>query len=433
MITLPTITVSQLNRYVKTLFDREMMFGAVLLSGEISNFSPHYKTGHLYFSLKDETACIKAVMFAREASRLRFRPENGMKVIAAGRVTVFERDGIYQLYVQELIPDGSGAIAVAFEQLKKRLESRGLFAAAHKKTLPPFPRRVGVITSEGGAALQDILNILGRRYPLCEAVLAGVNVQGQQAPAEMIRALGEMNRLKCADVIILGRGGGSAEDLWCFNDEMLAQAIYDSEIPVVSAVGHETDFTIADFVADVRAPTPSAAAELAVPDINDLRYRTAALSRRLSSAAQSLIAARRQRLSTALTKRNFTNSDVLFSEERLRLEFLSSRLPRLLAARAAAEKERWLRVSRRLRPAAEKGIHSKKLQTAAAASALGQLDPARVLLRGYAIVQSGETIKTKAEQFSSGEAVTIQLADGSLEARIVAVKRRNRNGTENDL
>lgn len=427
-MTLPTITVSQLNGYVKTLFDKELMFSSVLITGEISNFSPHYKSGHLYFSLKDETASVKAVMFAREASHLRFRPENGMKVLAAGRVTVYERDGIYQLYVKELIPDGAGALAAAFEQLKKRLEAKGLFAASHKKALPAFPSRIGVITSAGGAALQDILNILGRRYPLCEVILAGVNVQGQQAAADMIAALREMNRLKCADVIILGRGGGSAEDLWCYNDETLAYAIFDSEIPVISAVGHETDFTIADFVADLRAPTPSAAAELAVPDIMDLRYRTDALTRRLFSATGSALERRRQQLSVLLAKRDFTKGGELFSEERQRLELLFAGMTRALFACVTTQKDRYLRVVRRLQPVAQTAVHVKRLQTAGAAAALSQLDPMRVLQRGFAIVTSGGEVKSKAADFFPGENISVLLADGSVEAEVTQIKRRNADG-----
>lgn len=427
-MTLPTITVSQLNSYVKTLFDKDLMFASVLLTGEISNFSPHYKTGHLYFSLKDESASVKAVMFAREASHLRFRPENGMKVMAAGRVTVYERDGIYQLYVRELIPDGAGALAVAFEQLKKRLEQKGLFAAEHKKPLPAFPSRVGVITSAGGAALQDILNILGRRYPLCEVILAGVNVQGQQAATDMIAALGEMNRLKCADVIILGRGGGSAEDLWCYNDETLAYAIYDSEIPVISAVGHETDFTIADFVADLRAPTPSAAAELAVPDIMDLRYRADILAQRLLSATGTGLERRRQQLSLLQAKRDFSRIGDLFTEDRRRLEDLSSRMASALSGCTSSQRERYGRIAQRLQPAAQLAVHKKRLQTAAASSALEQLDPMRVLLRGYAIVQSGDTVKTKTTDFTAGESISVLLADGTLEAQVTEIKRRNADG-----
>ena len=432
-MTFPTITVSQLNNYVKSLFDKDLMFSSVLLTGEISNFSPHYKTGHLYFSLKDETSSVKAVMFAREASHLRFRPENGMKVIAAGRVTVFERDGIYQLYVKELIPDGAGALAVAFEQLKKRLEAKGLFSAAHKKPLPVFPRRIGVITSAGGAALQDILNILGRRYPMGEVVLAGVNVQGQQAAADMIAALREMNRLQCADVIILGRGGGSAEDLWCYNDETLAYAIYDSEIPVISAVGHETDFTIADFVADLRAPTPSAAAELAAPDILDLQYRAASLSRQLSAAMTATLSAQRQKLSVLLAKCDFTDGESLFREENRRLEQLSSRMLYAFSSTAAAQKERFAGIRRRMLPDMQAIVHNKKLQTAAAISALDQLNPMRVLSRGYAIVESGGVVKTKTDQFSAGETISVLLADGTVSAQVTEISRRNADGKNNDV
>ena len=323
---LPVITVSQLNLYVKKMFDSDLTFASVILSGEISNLSPHYRSGHIYFSLKDDTSSVKAVMFAREAARLRFQPENGMKVLAIGRVSVFERDGVYQLYVKELQPDGAGALAVAFEQLKKRLEAKGLIDPAHKRPLPTFPRKIGVITSPTGAALQDILNIIGRRFPLCEVVVAGVTVQGNAAASEIIEAIGAFNRSKGADVLIVGRGGGSAEDLWCFNDERLAYAIYNSAIPVISAVGHETDFTIADFVSDVRAPTPSAAAELATPDIAELTYRLDALERALISASLRGVNERRTALEALLARRSFTDAVRFFEADRRRLSELTQTL-----------------------------------------------------------------------------------------------------------
>ena len=275
------LTIAQLNRYVKSRLDADENLYNVFLVGEISNFTDHYKTGHFYFTLKDSDAQIKAVMFRQNALRVKFKPENGLKVIVRGRVSLYEAAGSYQVFVDDMQPDGVGALNLAFEQLKERLQKEGLFDEAHKKPLPRYPQRIGVITSETGAAVQDILNILGRRFPYAEVVLAPVLVQGDGAPEQMIAALQDFNRLQNADVIIIGRGGGSAEDLWAFNDENLAYAVYRSEIPVISAVGHETDFTICDFVADLRAPTPSAAAELAVPDQTELRAEILNMSYRM--------------------------------------------------------------------------------------------------------------------------------------------------------
>ncbi len=264
------LTVSQLNIYVKSLLDGDINLQNVFIEGEISNLSDHYSSGHIYFSLKDSTSLVKAVMFSFNAKKLRFKPENGMKVLILGRVTVYEVSGQYQIYVEDMRPYGVGALALELEQLKKKLEERGLFDQAHKKPLPIYPNTIGVITSPTGAAIQDILNIISRRFPCVDIILAPVLVQGKTAPEQLKNAVDMFSDNNAADVIIIGRGGGSIEDLWAFNDEELAYAIYNCKIPVVSAVGHETDFTICDFVSDLRAPTPSAAAELVVPDKMDL-------------------------------------------------------------------------------------------------------------------------------------------------------------------
>ena len=266
------LKVSQINTYLKSLIDDDINLKNIYITGEISNFTNHYRTGHLYFTLKDDKSAIKAVMFRTSASRLRFEPENGMKVLIRGSVSVFERDGTYQIYCDDMIPEGVGELTIAFEQLKEKLSKEGLFDEENKKELPEYPLRIGVITSPTGAALQDILTVLSRRYPLGEIVFEGVQVQGDSAAPQIAAAIKKFNELKGADVLIVGRGGGSIEDLWAFNEEIVARAIFESEIPIVSAVGHETDFTIADFVSDMRAPTPSAAAEIVAPDYREILY-----------------------------------------------------------------------------------------------------------------------------------------------------------------
>lgn len=266
------LKVSQINTYLKSLMDDDINLRNIYITGEISNFTNHYRTGHLYFTLKDEKSAIKAVMFRSSASRLRFEPENGMKVLIRGSVTVFERDGTYQIYCDDMIPEGMGELTIAFEQLKEKLRKEGLFDEENKKPLPEYPERIGVVTSPTGAALQDILTVLSRRYPSGEIILAGVQVQGDSAAGQIAEAIRDFNRLNAADVLIVGRGGGSIEDLWAFNEEEVARAIFESKIPVISAVGHETDFTISDFVSDMRAPTPSAAAEIVAPDYREILY-----------------------------------------------------------------------------------------------------------------------------------------------------------------
>ena len=426
---LPVITVSQLNLYIKKLFDSDLSFASVILSGEISNLSPHYRSGHLYFSLKDDASSVKAVMFAREASRLRFRPENGMKVLAIGRVSVFERDGVYQLYVKELQPDGAGALAVAFEQLKQRLEAKGLFDAKHKKPLPPFPKTIGVITSPNGAALQDILNIIGRRYPLCEVVVAGVTVQGNGAASEIIEAIEAFNRGRKADVLIVGRGGGSAEDLWCFNDESLAWAIYNSNIPVVSAVGHETDFTIADFVSDVRAPTPSAAAELATPDIAELTYCLDALDRALVAATRRGVNERRMALEALLARRSFADAAGFFEKDRARLSDLTQALGRRTELIIKAGADRFGTADRRLNQKINAVLTAEKVRFTADVTALRKLNPLDVLTRGFAAVEKDGALASGVSLVAAGDAIAVRMADGTLFCEVTDITKGTDYGT----
>lgn len=314
------LSVSQLNRYIKMNFDADENLANIFISGEISNFTNHYRTGHLYFTLKDDSAAVRAVMFNSSAKRLKFMPEDGMKVIARGRVSVYEASGQYQLYVDDMQPDGVGALNLAYEQLKEKLQKEGLFSEHHKKPLPPYPEKVGVITSPTGAAVRDIINVLGRRFPYAEIVFCPVLVQGEGAHLQLTDAVNLFNSERAADVIIIGRGGGSIEDLWEFNDEGLARAVYNSEIPVISAVGHETDFTICDFVADMRAPTPSAAAELAVPDANELQYALSTLKNRMFLNVSSGIADRRSRLEYLTSKGALKSPDEMLSNRSQRLD-----------------------------------------------------------------------------------------------------------------
>ncbi len=420
---LPVITVSQLNLYVKKMFDSDLTFASVILSGEISNLSPHYRSGHLYFSLKDETSSVKAVMFAREASRLRFTPENGMKVLAFGRVSVFERDGVYQLYVRELQPDGAGALAVAFEQLKKRLEAKGLFDPAHKKPLPPYPKRIGVITSPNGAALQDILNVIGRRYPLCEVLVAGVTVQGNGAASEIVAAIERFNRQKLADVLIVGRGGGSAEDLWCFNDERLAWAVYESAVPVISAVGHETDFTICDFVADLRAPTPSAAAELATPDILTMTHRAASLENALFTAYKKNLAEKRAALRLLSARRSFASPAQFLQKDRRRVEDAARFLERRAAELFRAQRDRVKLNTDKLNRYTGDMLAAQKLRVTRDVTALKKLNPLDVLLRGYAALEKDGAVLSGAEEISVGDRLTVLLRDGTLLCDVAEKKK----------
>lgn len=386
------LSVSQLNRYIKMNFDADENLANIFISGEISNFTNHYRTGHLYFTLKDDSAAVRAVMFNSSAKRLKFMPEDGMKVIARGRVSVYEASGQYQLYVDDMQPDGVGALNLAYEQLKEKLQKEGLFSELHKKPLPPYPEKVGVITSPTGAAVRDIINVLGRRFPYAEIVFCPVLVQGEGAHLQLTDAVNLFNSERAADVIIIGRGGGSIEDLWEFNDEGLARAVYNSDIPVISAVGHETDFTICDFVADMRAPTPSAAAELAVPDANELQYALSALKNRMFLNVSSGIADRRSRLEY------LTSNGALKSPN----EMLSNRSQRLDTAFS------------KMLSSYENRIGGKKVEFISAATALSKLDPMSVLMRGFAFVsdKNGKNVYSS-QALAKGDKINVRFHDGS--------------------
>ncbi len=386
------LSVSQLNRYIKMNFDADENLANIFISGEISNFTNHYRTGHLYFTLKDDSAAVRAVMFNSSAKRLKFMPEDGMKVIARGRVSVYEASGQYQLYVDDMQPDGVGALNLAYEQLKEKLQKEGLFSELHKKPLPPYPEKVGVITSPTGAAVRDIINVLGRRFPYAEIVFCPVLVQGEGAHLQLTDAVNLFNSERAADVIIIGRGGGSIEDLWEFNDEGLARAVYNSEIPVISAVGHETDFTICDFVADMRAPTPSVAAELAVPDANELQYALSALKNRMFLNVSSGIADRRSRLEYLTSKGALKSPDEMLSNRSQRLDTAFSKML----------------------SSYENRIGGKKVEFISAATALSKLDPMSVLMRGFAFVsdKSGKNVYSS-QALAKGDKINVRFHDGS--------------------
>lgn len=386
------LSVSQLNRYIKMNFDADENLANIFISGEISNFTNHYRTGHLYFTLKDDSAAVRAVMFNSSAKRLKFMPEDGMKVIARGRVSVYEASGQYQLYVDDMQPDGVGALNLAYEQLKEKLQKEGLFSELHKKPLPPYPEKVGVITSPTGAAVRDIINVLGRRFPYAEIVFCPVLVQGEGAHLQLTDAVNLFNSERAADVIIIGRGGGSIEDLWEFNDEGLARAVYNSDIPVISAVGHETDFTICDFVADMRAPTPSAAAELAVPDANELQYALSALKNRMFLNVSSGIADRRSRLEYLTSKGALKSPDEMLSNRSQRLDTAFSKMM----------------------SSYENRIGGKKVEFISAATALSKLDPMSVLMRGFAFVsdKNGKNVASS-QALAKGDKINVRFHDGS--------------------
>ena len=396
------ITVSQLNRYVKMLLQEDVALTPVYVSGEISNFVNHYKSGHLYFSLKDENALVKAVMFRTYAARLAFRPEGGMKVIVRAKASVYEKDGTFQLYVEDMQPDGVGALQIAYEQLKKRLQEEGLFDAARKKALPPFPTRVGVITSPTGAAVRDILNILARRYPLAQVVFLPVLVQGEGAPPQLVAALERMNREKAADVLIIGRGGGSLEELWAFNDERVCRAVAASEIPVISAVGHETDFTLCDFAADLRAPTPSAAAELAVPDAAELFLS-------LRQTQVQLTVLMRSRLVKARTELQILHRQKALSSPTYYVEQMAMQLDLL---------------TRSFEHSAKTALQDAHAQLSALAAKLDALSPLKVLSRGYAMARTdGGRLVTSVADVCKGDMLYMDMRNGTLVCTVQDIQK----------
>ena len=395
------MTVTQLNNCIKTLIDSTDFLANVYIKGEISNFTNHYKTGHFYFTLKDEGSLLKAVMFRGSAAKLPFIPENGMKVVCHGRISSFVRDGAYQLYADGMEPDGIGSLYFAFEQLKKKLEAEGLFAESRKKLLPKIPTRIGIITSPTGAAIRDMINILGRRFPYAKILLYPALVQGNDAPPQLIAGVEYFNRVRNVDVIIIGRGGGSIEDLWAFNDEGLARAVAASSLPIISAVGHETDFTICDFVADRRAPTPSAAAELAVPETAELQRKIGNIVGRMELLLGRQITQKRQTLRFLAESRAMTNPAAMLDERRMNLVYLAEKLDR----------------------AAENTLAVRRNSLVQAVGKLEALNPLAILTRGYSAVFDGEgRVVSRAEQLTPGETITLRLTDGTAAATVTEIQ-----------
>ena len=387
---LQPVSVTQLTGYIKLLLDRDEILSQTCVRGELSNYKIH-SSGHHYFTLKDEGAVISCVLFRSDAMRLRFRPESGMKVILTGRVSLFPRSGQYQLYVSHMQPDGAGDLAVAFEQLKQRLQAQGVFDAAHKKPLPRYPERVALVTSPTGAAVRDMIRILGRRWPLTSVLVCPVRVQGEGAAEEIAAMLELVDAAGLADVIITGRGGGSLEDLWAFNEEIVARAIYRCKTPVISAVGHEPDVTIADFAADVRAATPSNGAELAVCDRTELRAFLEQQARRMEKAQERRLELLRQRLRRLSERPVLRSPEGSLQQKELLLELLRQRLER--AAAAAVEK--------------------RQRQFAALSGRLDALSPLKVLARGYAVATRQEQVLHSVAQLSPGEEIRLRLVDGT--------------------
>ena len=399
------ITVSELNEYIKMIIDNDELLVSVCVRGEISNFTNHYKTGHFYMTLKDEASLIKAVMFRGNASKLKFLPENGMKVIVTGRVSAYIRDGQYQIYIDSMEPDGIGALYIAYEQLKKKLAAEGLFDREKKKPLPKIPTRIGIITSPTGAAIRDIINILGRRFPLCRPILYPSLVQGDGASAQIIAGIDYFNEKKNVDVLIVGRGGGSLEDLWAFNDETLCRRVAASNIPIISAGGHETDFTLCDFAASVRAPTPSAAAELAVPESSELKRKINNVNARMELLCEQRIKILKEKLTALSNSRVLTNPINFIDDRKMALGMTEDKL--ITRMNTLLERKKSSLVS-----------HAAKLDA---------LNPLSVVARGYSAVfnDEGKLIKS-ISQTKKGDMVSFMVTDGKISAEVVCAEKNER-------
>jgi exodeoxyribonuclease VII large subunit len=388
-------TVAELNEYLKSLIENDYVLNNIHVKGEISNFTNH-RTGHFYFTVKDDKSVLKAVMFGG-SSKLKFMPENGMKVILRGRISLFVRDGQYQIYCDDIEPDGIGSLYIAFEQLKAKLESEGLFDQRYKKPLPKIPLRIGVITSPTGAVIKDVINVITRRFPMTKIILFPTLVQGPSAPAQLMSGIKYINATDLADVIIIGRGGGSLEELWAFNDEALARIIFASKIPVISAVGHETDFTICDFVADLRAPTPSAAAELAVPDTIELKKQLSNVEKKMEIILSGRIKNYKEKI------KSYENSNVL----RNPMNIIDDK------------KMNVLHIEKNLISNMQLILSNRKSQLAVSSSKLEALNPLSVLTRGYSVAYKGESMIKKIGDVEINENISVKLSDGFVDAAVI--------------
>ncbi len=390
------MTVAQLNAYIKQIIDSDKLLINVCIKGEISNFTNHYKTGHFYFSLKDPDSLINAVMFKGAVSRLKFMPENGMKVIVRGRVSAYVKSGQYQIYAEEMEPDGVGSLYIAYEQLKRKLEAEGLFSPARKRPIPKIPAKVGIVTSPTGAAVRDMINITRRRFPYAELIIYPSLVQGADAAPQLISGVNYFNAEKSVDVIIIGRGGGSIEDLWAFNDELLARTVATSPIPVISAVGHETDFTICDFAADMRAPTPSAAAEIAVPDTAELKRKVNNVISHMELSLSKSVSEKRRELSRLKESRSMVSPKNFIDDRRMAVLALDSRLTQDM----------------KLLLTVKRGDFTKLT------ASLEVLNPMSVISRGYSAVfgEDGKLIKS-IKQINPGDSFTFRTTDGAVKGR----------------
>lgn len=416
------LEVSQVNQYIKEMMEADGLLNGLCIRGELSNYKK-YPSGHHYFTLKDGQCALKCVMFRSSAMRLRFRPENGMMVLAAGRITVYPRDGAYQLYCVSMTPEGAGDLSVAFKQLKKKLSEEGLFDPAHKKPLPSFPHRIALVTSGAGAAVHDMLRILNHRYPLAEVKIMPVRVQGIEAPGEIAGAIDYCNRYKLADLIITGRGGGSMEDLWAFNEEIVARAIYRSEIPVISAVGHEPDVTIADYVADLRAATPSNGAELATPDGQELLELIENQKTRMVSSLEKQMKLLRQQLELRTSARVLQSPMQYFEDRQIQLDHLTNRLATNMEHQLQSASAQLMRRQERLPVAMKIQMDAQKKQLEAMAGRLDAMSPLKVLSRGYSITENsrGQAVRS-AQELVPGDHITIRLQQGRVTAQVETIE-----------
>lgn len=418
------ITISDLNRYIKAKFDIDSNLNNVYLKGEISNFK-HHTRGHFYFTLKDENSRLSAVMFNFNAFKVGFEPEDGMKVLVSGRISVYEATGSYQIYVNTMEMDGIGNLYLEFEKLKKKLASEGLFNKEYKKPIPKYPKTIGIITAPTGAAIRDILSTIKRRYPIAKTILFPALVQGEGAKESVTRQLKKAQEYDL-DVIICGRGGGSIEDLWCFNEEMVARAIYESKIPVISAVGHEIDFTIADFVADLRAPTPTGAAEMAVPNITDLNNLFNQLKIRATKAIQNKIDGTENRLKTLTSKQILKNPLSIYEIKEQRLDNLLDRLQLFIANKLKEDNLRYHKIiDNKLLKEPTKILENKEYQFNILLKTVTILNPMKLLDSGYSIVKNKNEVITSVKLVNVDDVINIALKDGTIDAKVVSKETKN--------